>query len=656
MANLPPLPPGFKLDAPGNDIPPLPPGFQLDRPAPADGLPERIGAAALKPEMVRGHYGQVKPDPNYQPSMVPFLDPINALGTKLAESVPIAGPFLRDFGNQVDARFASAIEGREVTPEERQRINEADQAQYPLMNAAGTVAGTVGPFMAAGATEAGASALGMSGSLGQRIAMGGASGFGIAGADALARGVAPFEALKTAAVGAAGGAAFPVAERLVGATARALKGESVPREASIVSRGLERDGIDPASAAARLDALGPEAVIADLGPNVGRQAAAVASMPGQGQSAVRKALEERAAQANSRIQNASLDIFGPAPIPSYVARDIKQGQRALGPEYEQALAGASRVDPSRLALDLDSAAVNLRGEAQNVVEQVRRMLNVAGTDQLDPNPATLLQTRQAIDGMLDGAIDGNVKRVLGNARRQIDELLTDAVPGIKQVDARYAELARQNEALETGQRALESGREALRPQELADEMAAGALPQGMMVGPSGAAFRLSQGARAEIDRLIGTSANNLTALKGALKGDGSWNRDRLVTLFGREKADALLDVLERETTFARTNQVVMGNSATAERAAAQKDLEPRQFGERPMGIIDVLMRMPQSVANAALRAQGEHVNTAVGRALISRGNPDLWSQMERAQRLRQSRSVFAPASVPLLLNPAGAGP
>src|SRR5690606_16405243 len=131
------------------------------------------------------------------------------------------------------------------------------------------------------------------------------------------------------------------------------------------------------------------------------------------------------------------------------------------------------------------------------------------TGVLDPNPRTLLNTRHAIDGILftDGAaapLDSNVRRVLGQARRDIDAELAAKVPGIKDVDARYSELASQAKAVETGERTLVSGRkEVIRPQELDDMLAGGT----SIVGPSGVPFRISQGTRAEIDRIIGTTGN-----------------------------------------------------------------------------------------------------------------------------------------------------
>lgn len=509
--------------------------------APEGQMPDLRGVVGIGPVLgLMGYDGRQVPA---ESSFVPALDPISAAGTKLSESVPIVGPTLRDWGNNVDAAFASMIEGKPVSAEERRAIDEQDQANYPAATLAGELTGVVGPFALAGSTALGQRLMGMSGPMWQRMLAGGLTGGAVSGADSLARGNDYSTAALMAALGTATGGAFPVVEKGISALARALMG-SGSRAANTVSRGLNRDKIDPAMLRQMLDEMGPDAVLADLGPNMTRQAAAIASLPGEGQSIVREAMMSRNAGVNRRIQGDVDQTLGPAAVPSNLQDEIRAGQQALGPEYEALFKGRiAAVDVSPIAADLEVLAVKERGAAQKAAQKVREMLNITGTSELDPNPYTLFKTRQAIDGLMNVEQDTGALRVLGDARKQVDSLLAQAVPGIKEVDARFQELALQSKAVDTGQQVLEGGRTAPRPQEVARMMEDGALPSGAFVGPSGVPFRLSQGARAEIERIIGTTANNLTALKTALKGDGSWNRDRLASLFGAQKADKLLEVL-----------------------------------------------------------------------------------------------------------------
>jgi hypothetical protein len=295
-------------------------------------------------------------------------------------------------------------------------------------------------------------------------------------------------------------------------------------------------------------------------------AGGIAATPGNAQKQLADAIFARKNAANSRIIGDVDNILGPAPVPSQVDAGIVANQRILGPSYDKVLEGAQAVDTSNIANRLDAAIVNLRGPAQSAVKK--------------------------IDGLLETETNSKVVQVLTDTRKRIDQVLADNVPGIKDLDAQYSELAKQRGALVSGQQVLDSGRTAIRPSELIDQVM-----QGSPVGPSGVPFRLSQGARAEIDRLIGTTANDVNALKTALKGDGSWNRQRLATLFGQDKADALLKVLDRESTYATTANDVLGKSPTAARLSVQKDLGIGAGSEKPAGII-------QSAADIKLGTAG----------------------------------------------------
>lgn len=153
-------------------------------------------------------------------------------------------------------------------------------------------------------------------------------------------------------------------------------------------------------------------------------------------------------------------------------------------------------------------------------------------------------------------------------------MLADKVPGINEIDARYAELAHQADAVERAQTLLGNGRTDPRPAELGDEVAAGAVPASdIVMCPSGVPFRLRQGARAEIDRIVGTNLNDRAALNTLLKGISDWNYERLTTLFGKEKTDELYRVLNNERAMAETENRALAGSKTAAVTAAQRDIE-----------------------------------------------------------------------------------
>lgn len=395
-----------------------------------------------------------------------------------------------------------------------------------------------------------------------------------------------------------------------------------------IAKAAGADNLTPAQMRAKLQELGPEGVVADLGPNFQGQTGALANLPGPANQTIRTALEERNAGANARITSAR-EPLGVGIVPSAVKAEIKQGQRDLGPLYTQVFENAKAVDAKPIADILDSSAVTLKGPAQKAVTEVRGMLDIPGAGGvLDPNPGALFEVRQAIDGMLKTETNDKVIQALKPVRNQIDDMLAVAVPDIKKVDAAYAELARQKEAIVRGQTVLDSGRTAPRPSELANEVAAGALPKGEQIGPSAVPLRLSQGASAEIDRILGNNANDVSALNRLIKGEGDWNRAKLSSLFGEEKTNKLIQVLDNEKTFADTRNFATGNSLSANRLQYQKQYGgsgsgmtiPEYYGTG--GILGAIrgtgVKIGGKLLSKAMTARSEAMNSKLAQSLMGK--------------------------------------
>jgi hypothetical protein len=518
----------------------------------------------------------------------------------LARGIPIVGGALNRINAATNATLAPVIDP--LLPDSYQKLDGGtwderyeqalaiqdgkDQAfhnEHPYvdtgLNVAGGVAGTIPAIMAAPAAF-GAGGGGLLLRSGISAATGGAMG----GADAAVRSDGDLEQTGLGfGVGAGLGLIGPSVGKAVGAGARAVmdkyrswnaaKIANVnPNAFTFLRRALTDDGLDAAAVQQRMGDMGPDAMLADLGPNLQKQAGAIAATPGRGQEIVRSALDDRATGANPRINATIDDNFGPARIPSALDAEAAANQQAVDPAYRQAFAQARPYDVGPIASDLERQINVLRGDPQRALQRVRGMLNIHNSNVLDTNPVTMFNTRQAIDGLLKTEADPKVIAALTDVRQMIDDGLTRAVPQIKEADATFAELARQREAVGRGQQVLDSGRTAPRPQELAQEVQEGALPQGMQVGPSAVPLRLSQGARAEIERIVGTNANDIVAMNRLIKGEGDWNRSRLATLFGPEKADKVFKVLENERIFADTTNTVTRNSESAARIAAQNEL------------------------------------------------------------------------------------
>lgn len=572
-------------------------------------------------------------------------------------------------------RGGTFSEGYERGLEEYRANDKAARDAHPIASTAGEVVGSIAPMVAAGGTALGARAMGLTGgSLASRSAASMASGAATGGIQGFNSGEGGFEArIDNAWIPAAGGGALGAASptiglgvgKAVGAATRALRsGGSVPpgmtgQAADLLAEDFARAG-GPQAITQRMTELGPDAMLLDASPSLMGRAQGLAIQP-ETREGIVGPLAARNRSANTRL-NADVDAaVGPAPVPSQIEAGLAASRDATAEAYAPVMRGARAVDTRSLAENLEEAAINLRGPQQRAVLEVRRMLNIPGNSgQLDPSPEALHATREAIDGLIGDATNDKVIRALTNARRQVDEALGRAAPGIKDVDARYAELARQSEGLERGARVLDSGRTAVRPSELAAEIQQGALPQGTQVGPSAVPLRMRQGLRADIDREIGNRANDLEALKKVIKGEGDWNREKLALVFGPDEANAIINSVDREAAFRNAYNKIVENSQTAQRTAGAKGVEIPDGAAGGTGsdagtVVAGAVGGPVGVASAmglkglrlagaeAQRAAAMARNEGLMRALTTQQGPQLDALVKQIERRIGVRTVAGSA-------------
>jgi hypothetical protein len=509
-----------------------------------------------------------------------------------------------------------------VSPE-AQKFTRADPQKMDFPHRAVFETGAFLPALATGGSEikAAETVPGMIGEatklFGKRVA---APAVASETAGSIAHEVAPeYEPLIRMVTAAAVGGLSPTMENAARLRDAARQIKTSPAALARVTSEFVRSGMTQEQALQKIDDLGGAAqptMPMDINPNLLQEGQKiVARGGGPGRTTITERTLERQEATPHRVKSGVTGELGTAMSPTEFETGIKRVKGALSPEYERALQGPGvrAIDTTQVSNDIESAIANERGPAQSALKQVRDMLRIPGTDHLDPYPRAALSTRHAIDGMIDATEDGNVRRVLTQARQALDDQLGVAVPGIKDVDAKYAKVSEKAQAFEEGQKSLQKGSKW--PRDIERDIQQPHVLEG-----------LREGVRTEIEDIIGNTGYNATGLKRAIKSDGTFNREKLELLFGKDKADRIGKVLDREQTYQRTHVRTTEQSPTAERTPGLSEQDR----------LDLLKDVGVATAIGGAKGTALTVLKNIGQAALD--------------KLRQQRAIARDAEVADLLS------
>lgn len=388
----------------------------------------------------------------------------------------------------------------------------------------------------------------------------------------------------------------PLAASGVEAGFRRMTGPSGAERA--FARAAGADAVDDIGA--RMADLGDNAMPMDLGPNLQRQAGAVAATPGRGQEMVRSAITQRQGAAGDRVTGYLDDVLGGADDMTALADDIvRQRAAAAQPLYRQAyqegVGGVMTPEIERMASSpmfgdaMRKAATSGQDRAVlegygafnprvTVTPDGRVLFNKAnpGGSPLYPDLQFWDYVKRNLDDVAGEAVragrneQASIARTLASRLR--DEL-DNAVPSYKAARDAYAGQSAIKDALEEGQKVFAN---AVTPGQLKAQLA------GMSEGERQA---FVQGARAQIANAMGTARNDALAARSMFQK--GYNQEKLALLLGEDTAASLLKSLDAETAFTRTRDIVTGNSETAARQAAQQELA----GSDTPGLVKSLLNM-----------------------------------------------------------------
>lgn len=463
-------------------------------------------------------------------------------------------------------------------------------------------------------------------------------------------------------LGAGIGGAMPGAARVIGAgynaAANAIRGN-----AEGMSRGASRHLVDamvadtPQAVQARLAQLGPDATLADAGPAFLGKAQGASLNSDEGRSVLQGALTSRNAETNQRIMGDVNRALGPAEDPQTVTNTIRGYRSEVdGRNYPAAFANSPPVNPSNVVAELGQMLPNSVGMEARALENLRGMLMVEHNGRLMPqsNPQILHKIKGELDNVIEYDAPGlglpaaalsRQQGALRHLRGMLNETLEQQVPGYLQANRVSAGLARRGDAVELGTQYLGNGKTTASPGRFTHEF--------QQLEP-GEQIAFAKGSRGEIERKLGTKANDLVALQSELQGEGGWNTAKLATVHGQAAADELINSVDRNRVFRDTYNKVVENSQTAQRTAAAQAMKPTPASETALinpnmtltGLGAAGVKRALAATYGAIRPDQTRAFGEIAEALTRRGSSrDATTQaiIEALDR-RRGNAAIAPAA------------
>ena len=319
--------------------------------------------------------------------------------------------------------------------------------------------------------------------------------------------------------------------------------------------------------------LGREGMLADMGPNMRRQAEAIANRPGGGQQTVLRAVRARDRLGQDRINDATNRALGPSQnVEELVERTIQGSQQAARPFYEQFYDTPIQMTPALRSLMNRATAL-----VPNIDRQIAGLLRAddVPADRIGNTGVIVDYMKRALDVVEQSAIakkDGNKARIARKLARglmdEVDNMLSPGMPAASPW-AQGRSISGRGKQFEEG---VSDGSKIFSDTLTADSARA-AQRRRSRSGQAG----VRVGAREEVRRKMATarSAFDTQAERAASRGrqilSSAETRAKLAEVAGPQAARRLSRTLDAEGQFASTSNAIQGNSATARRLAAQQE-------------------------------------------------------------------------------------
>jgi hypothetical protein len=374
-----------------------------------------------------------------------------------------------------------------------------------------------------------------------------------------------------------------------------------------VAEALMRDGMTPEQAAARLNEMGPEAAIMDLGTNVRGLARGAATVPGEGKTAITNkvvARQEGVRAPNNVLQGGqanrvadSLDDLVPQKGLESMDELTLRRMQAASPAYDEAFAKQG-VYSNRLQEFMDDP-ITKAGLRKGL--EVQRLESVAAGKPFNPKDAAIVDFDAAGDPIIGGVPN---MRTYDAVKRGLDAL----IEGEKN---QFGKLSERGRALNLFKKAFVGHLDSLNPEYAAARSAYSGPSQLINALDAGRKFMSASeyanpdvlqravskmspdeqhyfriGAVQAMRDKVGDSVVRADVTK-KLMGNNNLEK-RISAAFGDETMySKYIDGLKKESQMFETYSKITGNSATAERLAEQADIGVDK-GRIAQGVVSIV--------------------------------------------------------------------
>lgn len=535
------------------------------------------------------------------------------------------------FGDEISAGLITGLGTTGDYGKVRDQIR-ADQADAQADNPKSFLAGQVGGGVAQAVGTGGASFLPNATTMLPKIAGGMATGATYGGLHGLGSGEDAESRLINAGIeggtGAVVGGAFPVlakgvsgayhsiVDSLMGRQAAKQAGTS-PEVLRMLGTTLDADGTRGPVGQANMAKAGPDAMLADAGPNARAVLDTAIQRGGPGGVTARQAITDRTDRAGQAVTDALDNTLGAPQGVTATRTAIREGSAASrGTAYDNAYAAPiDYAAPRGRALEdiiktrvpksaIDAANALMRAEGHHSKQILAKVADdgavtfetLPDVRQIDYITRGLNEVADQADGA--GKLGGTtaIGRAYGNLSKEIRDNLRKMVPEYGDALDTAADPIRRSKAVELGSKLLSPSM----TRDQVDEAV-----RGMTAAEKDA---LAQGIRSQFDdamaRVTRTVQDGDVPAREAIKAikdlSSRANREKLELAIGKSKADALFEEIDRASTSFDLRASVAENSKTYARQATDRKVnqmtQPGPVGTLAQGKpVNALQRIVQAV-------------------------------------------------------------